>query len=114
MCMQGRTKEVLGFFEHSLRIRPKRQKIAAFQHLAETRLLSYSRQRLGVRHGPDRLGPSAAFVFAIVISASSAFSQGLSSTPAEFRWPNPTIENRPWTRWWWLGSAVDKTNLTRL
>ena len=27
-------------------------------------------------------------------------------------WPKPTAENRPWTRWWWLGSAVDKQNLT--
>lgn len=24
-----------------------------------------------------------------------------------------TSENKPWTRWWWLGSAVDKANLTR-
>jgi hypothetical protein len=32
----------------------------------------------------------------------------------DFAWPTPTRENRPWTRWWWLGSAVDKTNLTRL
>ena len=30
------------------------------------------------------------------------------------RWPTPTREARPWTRWWWMGSAVDKTNLTRL
>ncbi len=29
-------------------------------------------------------------------------------------WPEPTPETRPWTRWWWLGSAVDKKNLTRL
>ena len=29
-------------------------------------------------------------------------------------WPEITAESRPWTRWWWLGSAVDKTNLTRL
>jgi hypothetical protein len=29
-------------------------------------------------------------------------------------WPAATIECRPWTRWWWLGSAVDKPNLTRL
>jgi len=28
-------------------------------------------------------------------------------------WPRPTRENKPWTRWWWLGSAVDKPNLTR-
>ena len=33
-----------------------------------------------------------------------------SSAPA---WPTPTRENKPWTRWWWLGSAVDKPNLTR-
>ncbi|MGN6642176.1 MAG: glycosyl hydrolase, partial [Verrucomicrobiota bacterium] len=28
-------------------------------------------------------------------------------------WPQLTSENKPWTRWWWMGSAVDKTNLTR-
>lgn len=28
-------------------------------------------------------------------------------------WPELTRENKPWTRWWWLGSAVDKDNLTR-
>jgi hypothetical protein len=46
------------------------------------------------------------------VSAFSAESQ--NSLPLEFQWPAPTRENRPWTRWWWLGSAVDKTNLTRL
>lgn len=29
-------------------------------------------------------------------------------------WPAPTNISRPWTRWWWLGSAVDAENLTRL
>jgi hypothetical protein len=28
-------------------------------------------------------------------------------------WPEPTQLHRPWTRWWWLGSAVDRANLTR-
>jgi len=28
-------------------------------------------------------------------------------------WPAATREMRPWTRWWWLGSAVDQPNLTR-
>lgn len=28
-------------------------------------------------------------------------------------WPAVTATNKPWTRWWWLGSAVDKPNLTR-
>lgn len=27
-------------------------------------------------------------------------------------WPAVTYSNKPWTRWWWLGSAVDKPNLT--
>lgn len=29
-------------------------------------------------------------------------------------WPEPTAQQRPWTRWWWMGSAVDKANLTAL
>ncbi len=29
-------------------------------------------------------------------------------------WPPVTRTAKPWTRWWWLGSAVDKPNLTRL
>lgn len=28
-------------------------------------------------------------------------------------WPAPTSTSRPWTRWWWLGSAVDSTGITR-
>jgi hypothetical protein len=27
-------------------------------------------------------------------------------------WPKINTENKPGVRWWWLGSAVDKTNLT--
>jgi hypothetical protein len=32
--------------------------------------------------------------------------------PDPFSWAAPTQTMRPWTRWWWMGSAVDKTNLT--
>lgn len=28
-------------------------------------------------------------------------------------WPEPTREAKPWTRWWWLGSGVDRENLSR-
>lgn len=31
---------------------------------------------------------------------------------ADFDWPEITRENKPWTRWWWPGSAVDKASLT--
>src|SRR5688500_5759786 len=27
-------------------------------------------------------------------------------------WPSGTSQNKPWTRWWWPGSAVDKQNIT--
>lgn len=37
-----------------------------------------------------------------------------AATPSELQWPAVTRQARPWTRWWWLGSAVDKANLTRL
>lgn len=32
--------------------------------------------------------------------------------PAQVQWPAITKTTRPWTRWWWEGSAVDKQNLT--
>jgi len=28
-------------------------------------------------------------------------------------WPPITRQTRPWTYWWWMGSAVDQTNLVR-
>src|SRR5262245_25275961 len=28
-------------------------------------------------------------------------------------WPTPTNEQKPWTRWWWLGSAVTRAEITR-
>ncbi len=28
-------------------------------------------------------------------------------------WPPATRESRPWSYWWWMGSAVDPANLTR-
>lgn len=31
--------------------------------------------------------------------------------PAQLQWPAVNNTMKPWTRWWWQGSAVDKTNL---
>lgn len=31
---------------------------------------------------------------------------------AQPRWPSVTAETRPWTRWWWHGSAVNPKDLT--
>ncbi len=32
----------------------------------------------------------------------------------ETGWPEIKKENKPWSYWWWMGSAVDKENLTHL
>jgi hypothetical protein len=45
---------------------------------------------------------------ALALLASAAFAQSPDAS-----WPQPTRENKPWTRWWWLGSAVDAENITR-
>ena len=28
-------------------------------------------------------------------------------------WPVPTRDAKPWTAWWWMGSAVDEETITR-
>jgi hypothetical protein len=35
-------------------------------------------------------------------------------SPAANAWPAVRKESKPWTRWWWMGSAVDKENISRL
>lgn len=38
----------------------------------------------------------------------------LSAAPSnELSWPPITSQTRPWAFWWWMGSAVDETNLTK-
>jgi len=41
-------------------------------------------------------------------------SAQIKASPADLQWPKVQRQMRPWTRWWWLGSAVDKANLTHL
>lgn len=59
------------------------------------------------------------FVFAMItllLVAGLSCESGRRSTyqSDELLWPKPTQTNRPWSRWWWLGSAVDGPNLTGL
>ncbi len=51
--------------------------------------------------------PRLAAVFALCAGLAAAASA------AEPVWPEITRENKPWTRWWWPGSAVDAASLTR-
>lgn len=47
-------------------------------------------------------------IFTII---AALFCLGLQ-TQAQIKWPAITQTTKPWTRWWWEGSAVDKPNLT--
>ncbi len=31
----------------------------------------------------------------------------------DMRWPTISSQSRPWTRWWWMGSAVNEAEITR-
>jgi len=36
-----------------------------------------------------------------------------SCTPEKIYWPEGGHEAKPWTRWWWMGNAVDQENIRR-
>jgi hypothetical protein len=48
---------------------------------------------------------------ALALIAKAADPAADVSVPSA--WPEITRENKPWTRWWWPGSGVDKASLTR-
>lgn len=49
----------------------------------------------------------ATFIFFVVLGLAIS---GKSQQPV--KWPDITAQHKPWTRWWWMGSAVDSANLT--
>ena len=54
-------------------------------------------------------------LFTLTLAAGASWVAAAEAPPKNdaFSWPAVTRECRPWTRWWWLGSAVDAANLTR-
>lgn len=44
---------------------------------------------------------------------SGSTQSGNTSRDAEEIWPEIGSTMKPWTRWWWMGSAVDRENITR-
>lgn len=49
----------------------------------------------------------------IVIIISLIIISGCQRKP-DTLWPEVTKEMKPWTRWWWMGNAVDSTNIQAL
>ncbi|MDP4292399.1 MAG: glycosyl hydrolase, partial [Bacteroidota bacterium] len=51
-------------------------------------------------------------LISIVLLAFTLFSVQAQTVKSDLSWPTVNKEARPWTRWWWLGNAVDKEGLT--
>lgn len=51
-------------------------------------------------------------LFFLFLCTEVAFAQGPEVKAGE--WPNLSNTTKPWTRWWWMGNAVDKKNLKHL
>ncbi len=50
---------------------------------------------------------------ALSVSALAAVASLAALQPPARDWPAITRETKPWTRWWWQGSAVERPELTR-
>jgi hypothetical protein len=55
----------------------------------------------------------SAFACALFLMFFGGATLSAPATGDALAWPALTSQTRPWTYWWWMGSAVDKTNLTR-
>lgn len=54
---------------------------------------------------------SAVLLFGLIAACLPALADDAGPVDA---WPAVTREARPWAYWWWMGSAVNKEDLTRL
>jgi hypothetical protein len=50
---------------------------------------------------------------ALLIASSFVSATRAADAPTPLGWPEITRENKPWTRWWWPGSGVDKASITQ-
>jgi hypothetical protein len=49
----------------------------------------------------------------VIVSLSCSDTSESTSKDKSSAWPEITAIMKPWTRWWWMGNAVDKENITR-
>ncbi len=48
----------------------------------------------------------------LLIASLIGTAQTNAQRSSSLDWPQITSQNKPWTRWWWLGSIVNKNDLT--
>ncbi len=63
-------------------------------------------------HEKDHLFFLVVFVTFVIFVAAAVASSQSPQTHAPRDWPVLTREMKPWTRWWWQGSAVEPAALT--
>lgn len=56
--------------------------------------------------------PALLSVMAIVLSSCGTSDQLSTQETGEVKWPEIAMETKPWTRWWWFGSAVTEKDIT--
>lgn len=49
----------------------------------------------------------------VFFASAACLSLAAAELQSPSAWPSTSRQTRPWTYWWWMGSAVDQTNLTR-
>ncbi len=54
-----------------------------------------------------------ACVGAVCLQPALVSAQGAAVKGDERAWPEVTAESKPWTYWWWMGSAVEKAEITK-
>ncbi len=47
-----------------------------------------------------------------LLFAAPAWVESPAAQPSQRAWPPIVAETKPWTRWWWQGSAVDKASIS--
>ncbi len=53
------------------------------------------------------------YAFLLLFASITVMACTAPSDEQALAWPELSQENKPWTRWWWMGSAVDEQNLSR-
>ena len=53
-------------------------------------------------------------IYTILLLGNFLMNSGLIHAQQEpYDWPEVKKESKTWTRWWWMGSAVDEKNIRR-
>jgi hypothetical protein len=64
-------------------------------------------------NGSTKFSGTFCFLCALFLLFPAGTAAPAPAADDAFGWPVTASQTRPWAYWWWMGSAVDKTNLTR-